>query len=332
MHIFFSGIGGTGIGPLALIASQAGFTVSGSDKQNSQYTDYLKTKGINLYIGQDEVNISNLHAKQPIDWYVYSSALPLENPNHPELAFVSNHAIKSTKRDGFLSEFIKLKGLKLIAFAGTHGKTSSTAMAIWAFKSLGIDVSYSVGAKISFGDMGHFSESSDFFVYECDEFDNNFLAYSPYIAVLSKVDWDHHEFFGTRDAYKDAFRQFCAQSDTVVAHPDEIDYLRLHGGSITTIDSAISQQVELAGQHNRNNAAGVITAINLATGADVTELTEALNAYPGSNRRFERIAKIFTPIMPIPPKKLPLHYKWQKSLTSTLLLFTNHLLTGASII
>ncbi len=86
MHIFFSGIGGTAIGPLALIAHQAGFKVSGSDKQDSQYVQYLRKQGISeIHIGQTTESIRSLHRADPIDWIVYSSAVAIENPNHPEL-------------------------------------------------------------------------------------------------------------------------------------------------------------------------------------------------------------------------------------------------------
>jgi UDP-N-acetylmuramate--alanine ligase len=74
MHIFFSGIGGSGIGPLALIAKQAGYDVSGSDKQESAYTHQLKQQGVTLHIGQTEEALAALHKKKPIDWLVFSSA------------------------------------------------------------------------------------------------------------------------------------------------------------------------------------------------------------------------------------------------------------------
>lgn len=291
MHIFFSGIGGTGIGPLALIAKQAGYEVSGSDKQESQYTNYLKNKGINLYIGQSAQNIYELNAHEPIDWYVYSSALPLENPNHPELQFVLANNIKHSKRDEFLNYFLSQHQLKLLAFAGTHGKTSSTAMAVWVFKQFNIDISYSLGAKISFGDMGQYIEGSEYFVYECDEFDNNFLTFKPYVSVLCKVDWDHHEIFPQRSTYIDAFRQFCNQSNLVVAHSKEISYLDLSKNqNILEINDDIIDQIKLPGQHNRENASAVATAINKLTNNDIGKIIDILNNYPGSNRRFERIA------------------------------------------
>ena len=100
MHIYFAGIGGAGIGPLALIAQQAGYQVSGSDKQDSSYLSYLKAHGItNIHIGQTEADIAAVHDKNPIDWYVYSSALPMEDPNHPELRYCKSQSIKATKRD-----------------------------------------------------------------------------------------------------------------------------------------------------------------------------------------------------------------------------------------
>ncbi|MGH9856997.1 MAG: Mur ligase domain-containing protein, partial [Acidobacteriota bacterium] len=152
MHIFFSGIGGTAIGPLALIAKQAGYEVSGSDKQDSQYIQYLKKHGVTgIHIGQAYEQIAEVHGQRPIDWFVYTSALPLENPDAPELKFCEEQDIKTSKRDELLNEIIKGKRLKMIAVAGTHGKSTATAMIIWLFKQLDTALSYSVGAKISFG-------------------------------------------------------------------------------------------------------------------------------------------------------------------------------------
>src|ERR1035438_4081002 len=107
MHIYFSGIGGAGIGPLAMVALQAGYQVSGSDKQDSQYVDYLKQHGItNIHIGQSREVIEKLHASTPIDWFVYTSALPLENPNAPELVFCHEQDIKTSKRDELLNQIL----------------------------------------------------------------------------------------------------------------------------------------------------------------------------------------------------------------------------------
>jgi UDP-N-acetylmuramate--alanine ligase len=82
MHIYFSGIGGAGIGPLALIAHEAGYEVSGSDKQDSRTIGYLKNHGISdIHIGQNEEQIAKVHKTNPIDWFIYSSAVSLEDPH-----------------------------------------------------------------------------------------------------------------------------------------------------------------------------------------------------------------------------------------------------------
>ncbi|HEX5447710.1 MAG TPA: Mur ligase domain-containing protein, partial [Candidatus Saccharimonadales bacterium] len=186
MHVFFSGVGGAAIGPLALIAKQAGYEVSGSDAQDSAYVDYLRSKGVdNISIGQSREQIASLHASRPIDWFVYSSALPKTDPGHPELRFAEENHIKATKRSDFINEILSQKDLQLIAVAGTHGKTTATAMAIWLFKQLGIPVSYSVGAKLSFGDMGHYQPGSRYFIYEADEFDRNFLDFHPKMSMIT---------------------------------------------------------------------------------------------------------------------------------------------------
>src|SRR5690606_3376497 len=132
---------------------------------------------------------------------VFSSAVEKENPNHPELQYIAEHGIKSSKRDQLLNQLVKDKQLKLIGVAGTHGKTTTTAMMIWLMKSLGMPLSYSVGAKISFGDMGKYDPISEYFVLEADEFDRNFLSFSPYMAVISGIAYDHHEIYPSKEAY-----------------------------------------------------------------------------------------------------------------------------------
>lgn len=287
MHVFFSGIGGTAIGPLAMIAKQAGYDVSGSDKQSSQYIDYLKNHGItDITIGQSAADIKACHERKPIDWLVYSSAVPIENPNHPELVFAQENGIRATKRDDLLNEIITEKRLKLIAIAGTHGKTTTTAMMIWLLQQLNIPVSYSVGAKISFGEMGHFDAESQYFVYECDEYDRNFLAFRPYLSIITGIDWDHPDVFPTREDYYKAFNDFICQSSNVIAHPDDLERIGLAGEP----ESTDTKQITLTGEVNRKNAQLVVEAAAELTGKSQDELIEKINSFPGVSRRFEQIA------------------------------------------
>ncbi|HEX8182855.1 MAG TPA: Mur ligase domain-containing protein [Candidatus Saccharimonadales bacterium] len=308
MHIFFSGIGGTGLGPLALIAHQAGYTVSGSDKQDSQYIHYLRDHGIeNIEIGQTVEQIEAIHAKRPIDWFVYSSAVAIENPDAPELRFCHAEHIRTSKRDVLLNVILADKNLKLIAIAGTHGKTTTTAMAIWLLSQLGIPASYSVGAKISFGEMGHYDPASQYFVYEADEFDRNFLAFQPYMSVITGVDYDHHDIYPTIENYQAAFRQFVDQSSEVVMWKEDFDKLRLSASPQRFIvgkeDAAIDEQLHLPGEVNRQDAWQVAAAVQLITGLPQNELMAHLNAFPGVSRRFEQIIPhLYSDYAHTPPK------------------------------
>jgi len=293
MHIYFSGIGGTGIGPLALIASQAGYDVSGSDKQDSQYIAYLKKHSLtNIHIGQSRQQIAAVHAKTPIDWYVYSSAIEKENAEAPELKFCQEQAIKTSKRDELLNIILKEKHLKLLAVAGTHGKTTTTAMLVWLFKQLDLPISYSVGAKISFGDMGKYAPMSEYFVYECDEFDRNFLAFEPYMSIISGISWDHHEIFPTREDYQQAFWEFISQSKWTILWQDDFDYLGLTSGTDYFIqdpsDKAI-QTIKLAGLYNRLDAWLAIQTVHEITNTPIATLIGYMDKFPGLQRRMEQI-------------------------------------------
>jgi UDP-N-acetylmuramate--alanine ligase len=293
MHIFFSGIGGTGIGPLALIAKEAGYEVSGSDKQDSQYIQYLADHGVtDVHIGQTKEAIATAHAKNPIDWYVYSSALPKENPNHPELLYVTANGIKHSKRDEFLNQILRDKKLKLIAIAGTHGKTTTTAMVIWLFKELKIPASFSVGAKTASGDMGQFDEKSEYFVYECDEFDRNFLAFHPFVSLITGIAWDHHEVFPTLQDYQEAFRQFMGQSSSNIVWQADMDVATIHTGKADTVlryEDRELHTITLDGLYNRRNAWQAVNAVHQITRESVEKLIEIINVFPGLSRRMEKI-------------------------------------------
>jgi UDP-N-acetylmuramate--alanine ligase len=293
MHIYFSGIGGTAIGPLALIAKQAGFTVSGSDKQDSQYVQYLRDHGISdIHIGQDYEQIKVRHEANPIDWFVYTSALPLENPDAPELRYCVSQSIKTSKRDELLNLILSEKKLKLLAIAGTHGKSTTTAMAIWLFKQLGIPISYSVGAKISYGEMGEFAEGSEYFVYEADEFDRNFLAFEPYMSIITGVSWDHHEIFPTRDDYQSAFRDFLSQSKHAVMWQEDYDYIQpaaSSGSIVLSSDEPKISHLTLKGFYTRLDAWLAIQAVHKVSGEPTEALTSYMNRFPGLQRRMEQI-------------------------------------------
>lgn len=294
MHIFFSGIGGTGIGPLALVAKQAGYTVSGSDKQDSLYIDYLKKHGVtDIHIGQSAEAIQAVHAREPIDWFVYSSAVAIEQPDAPEFSFCRQNDIRMTKRDELLNEILTQKKLKLIAIAGTHGKTTTTAMAIWVFKQLGIPIGYILPAKSSFAEMGAFKVGAEYFVYECDEFDRNFLHFHPALSLIAGIDWDHPDIYPTRVEYYQAFKDFLSQSNANVIWQSDAERIGFTAGekdvALPDSDPQIDT-VALAGRVNRRDAWLVASALATFTNKTIFELVPLLDTFPGVARRFEQIA------------------------------------------
>jgi UDP-N-acetylmuramate--alanine ligase len=305
MNIFFSGIGGTAIGPF--IAKEAGHTVSGSDKQPSQYIDYLTQHGIDsIYIGQTYEAIAALHRKTPIDWYVYSSSIAIENPDAPEFNFCRQQQIKMSKRDELLNQIMHDKSLKLIAVAGTHGKTTTTAMVIWLYHKLDVPLSYSVGAKFSFGDMGRYDPKSQYFAYEADEFDRNFLAFEPTLSLITGVSWDHHEIFPSREDYQAAFREFISQSKQTIIWREDAAYLDLDDvPGVTQEDSASPAiaSLDLLGQYNRLDGWLAIQAVHLTTNAPLDTLTELIGQFPGLQRRMEQlIPNLYTDYAHTPEK------------------------------
>lgn len=287
MHIYFSGLGGTGIGPLAEIARDAGYTVSGSDLAESPQTRELRSSGIEVVIGQDGSQIAAVHEKQPIDWYIYTAAL---DKGKPERDFAIAADIRISKRDELLAEIIKQKNLKLLAVAGTHGKTTTTAMTVWTLEQLGIPVSYLVGTTLGFGPSGQYVPGSEYFVYECDEFDRNFLHFSPYLSIITSIDYDHRDTYPTADEYKSAFRQFIHTSSASVMWQNDADYIATREATTWCLQPDELLQLAVPGEHNRRNATLVLKTLERLGIGENTDSRTAIESFPGSSRRFEKLA------------------------------------------
>lgn len=271
MNIYISGISGTGMGPLALMAKQAGFTVWGSDLARGAIYDELINAGIEVYIGEQDGEFLREKLEDGVDWFVYTSALP---ENHPELILARKSGVKCTKRDDFTAFLVSELGLKMIAVAGTHGKTTTTAMIVWAALKLGLPVAYIVGTTLGFAISGAYKPGDKYFVYEADEYDRNFLKYHPWLAVIPAVSYDHPDIYPTREDYEAAFLQFKMQSEKVVekSNFDENDF-------------------KLAGEVRRKDAALAAEAIlAMAPKTRREDIVEILGEFPGVGRRFEKIS------------------------------------------
>ena len=273
MNVYISGISGTGMGPLALMAKQAGFSVAGSDLAKGAIYDELLQAGIEVEIGQQDGKFLAKKIEDGINWFVYTSAL---TEDHAELVMAKEAGIKCTKRDDFTAYLVDKLGLKMVAVAGTHGKTTTTAMIIWTALRLGLPVSYIVGTTLGFPVSGAYHAGDKYFIYEADEYDRNFLKYHPWLAVLPAVTYDHSDIYPTREDYVAAFLQFEKQSENVVREGIEADY-RL-AGDVRRKDASL--------------AAAAIAKIMVDMGRTfgIDEITKILSEFPGVGRRFERLS------------------------------------------
>ncbi len=269
MNIYISGISGTGMGPLALMAKAAGHNVNGSDLSKGAVYDELVKAGIDVFIGEQDGEFLKKKMESGVDWFVYTSALP---DTHAELVLVREAGIKCTKRDDFTAFLVNELGLKMVAVAGTHGKTTTTAMIVWAALKLGLPVSYIVGTTLGFAPSGAYNEGDQFFIYEADEYDRNFLKYNPWLAVIPAISYDHPDIYPTREDYIKAFEQFMNQSEVVVREPETTDF-------------------KIAGEARRFDAGLAAEAVSeMAPDLEKNRIVGTLNEFPGVGRRFEKLA------------------------------------------
>ena len=278
MRIYFSGIGGVGIGPLASIARDAGYDVLGSDSNESLVTNELENSEISISYDQSGTFLKDSHSQIPIDWFVHTAAL---SDDHPELMMARELGIKTSKRDELIAHIIEEKDLKLIAVAGTHGKTTTTGMLVWALKQLGIPVSYSIGTTLTWGASGQFDPNSEYFIYECDEFDRNFLTFTPFLSLITNVEYDHPDTYASSADYYDAFVQFASQCQELVTWQNPL-FKQHHNAWL--LDTTIP--ITLAGEHNRQNATLVLKALEKL---ELNHDTSLVESFPGTNRRFEKL-------------------------------------------
>jgi len=199
-HYHFIGIGGTGLSAIARVLFERGETVTGSDIIMTPAAQELHQLGIQISIGHDGKNI------QHADVVIRSSAVQDINPE-VVAAIVNN--IPVLKRRDFLEHLTKNK--KVIAVAGTHGKTTTTAMAAWCLSQSGFQPSYVIGSVSKNLGNNAAAGSGEYFVIEADEYDNMFLGLKPQILIITNIEHDHPDCFPTETLYRQAFRDLAGQ-------------------------------------------------------------------------------------------------------------------------
>ena len=196
-HVHFIGIGGSGLSAIARLLLESGYTVSGSDRVMSPFADELRKAGATVYIGHHPRNLKG------VDWVVRSSAVTDDNP---EFQAAKQAEIPVYKRADFLGELMSDK--TGIAIAGTHGKTTTTAMTAWMLRDLGRDPSFIVGGVIQNLGVNPRAGKGSLFVIEADEYDNMFLGLKPQLEVITSLEHDHPDFFPTFNSMVASFRKF----------------------------------------------------------------------------------------------------------------------------
>ena len=198
--VHFVGVGGIGMSGLAKVMLEQGCEVSGSDLHPNTLTQRLAEMGARIYGGHDAANVNEA------DLVVISSAVPADNV---ELAEAGRRELRVIKRAEMLARLCE--GRRLVAVAGTHGKTTTSAMIAWALLEAGLDPTLLVGGELL--DLGTNARlgRGQHLVAEADEFDGSFLSLHPFVAVLTNIEPDHLDYYGTVEALGEAFARFLAQ-------------------------------------------------------------------------------------------------------------------------
>ena len=316
----FIGIGGAGMSVVAELLASRGARVSGSDRADSPVLERLRGLGITVFAGHDPAHV-------PADAVVVVSTAIRES--NPELAAARGRGQRVVHRSEALA--LAATGMRFVGVAGAHGKTTTSGMLAVALRSAGADPSVAVGGVVpQFGSGAHLG-AGDVFVAEADESDGSFLNYSPSVEVVTNVEPDHLDRYGSREAFEAVFAEFASRlvpGGALVACAEDPGAARLASHArergITTItygrpgrcaqrpDAAIEDvdstasgstarvewdgqaavlRLAVAGEHNVLNATAALLA-GAALGVGLPEMAAGLASFTGTARRFEERGRV----------------------------------------
>jgi UDP-N-acetylmuramate--alanine ligase len=286
--LHFIAIGGAGMSGLALVASELGATVTGSDRAESSYLERLRTAGLEPRIGHDPEAVP-----EDAD-VVVSTAVGDDNP---ELARARDRGQRVIHRGELLAELCDKK--RLLAVAGTHGKTTSAGMLAHGLREIGADPAFLLGGELpGAGPAGAAANASwgsgEWVIAEADESDASFLKLRPEVAIVTNVELDHHARWHSRAELEQAFRAFAEPaSGLALGAGEELDPVAGASGDreVVRFDSQrpgpAVLELAVPGTHNLTNARGAIAAVGLC-GLDADAFADAIAGFPGMLRRLER--------------------------------------------
>jgi UDP-N-acetylmuramate--alanine ligase len=305
-RVHFVGIGGAGMSGIAHLLLAAGIPVTGSDLRDTETVAALRAQGATVTIGHAAAAVAGA------DTLVVTGAIGEDNPEY--LAAIAR-GIPVVHRAVALAWLAGRH--RLVAVAGAHGKTTSTAMIVTALRELGADPGFVNGGVIRALGVSALPGSGELFVVEADESDGSFLLYDTSVALVTNVDPDHLDHFGTAEAFEDAFVAFARKArEAIVISADDPGAVaiapRLEGRSVTTFGTSAAADVRLhsiepgptasfglawrgrelsatlrvPGAHNALNAAGAFGVL-VALGFEPDAALAAISRFEGTERRFE---------------------------------------------
>ena len=302
----FIGIGGSGMSGLARMFLERGIRVSGSDRADSKALRDLEALGARVHVGHDAANLGDA------DTVIHTGAIWPENP---EFVTAKQRGMPVIHRSQAL--YWLIGGRRLVSVAGAHGKTTSTGMIVTALQALGDQPTFVNGGVIAQLGVSSATGSDELFVIEADESDGTFLLYDTAIALITNVDPDHLDHYGTDDAFYAAFAQFADDAgEAVVISTDDpgaqlvrarlrhdhvvgfgtaesadvrVSDVRTDGPvscAMTYRGETVRVRLQVAGVHNAVNAAGVV-AVLVTLGFRFSDAVDAVSGFTGTVRRFE---------------------------------------------
>lgn len=306
-NVYFLGIGGIGMSALARYFKRKGACVSGYDRTCTFLTDQLSEEGIRIHYEEDTGKIP-----ADTDLVIYTPAIPSD---HKELIFLRQAGKKMMKRSEALGMIAS--DYKVIAVAGTHGKTTTSSMITCILSKGGIKLMAFIGGIAgNFKTNFIYNEDAEYMIVEADEYDRSFLTLYPHIAVVTSMDADHLDVYGKKEMLTDSFMKFCeqlqpggtlmirknlpfpvslfsrAKTYSAVSHADffAVNIKKLKDKMAFDLISGEEHIYDITlgvpGRHNVENAT-VAAAVACLMGVDPNVIRDALAGFIGVQRRFE---------------------------------------------
>lgn len=308
-RVHLMGVGGIGMAGVARLLAARNQRVDGCDSGAPRTLAWLRACGISATTGHDPAHLDG------VDWAITSPAL---QPGHPERTAAEQKGIPLFLRGQVLP--VLAEGWKTIAVAGSHGKTTTSAMVAHILRASGVDASWCIGGELPPSGAPAGVGSSDWLVIEADESDGTLEHYAPELAVITNIEFDHMEHFNSNAAMVDCFQMFARQARAVVFGADDTEAARigralggasfgfaadadfrveiqgagpvgtrfqitLPGGQVATV------YLPLTGRHNVLNAAAALAACHHQGGVDMEVACAALATFALPKRRFELVAE-----------------------------------------